>query len=288
RKITKVVEGKGDEDAYFITDRFVALSGFNHTLRIVDIESGKSFWLPEKSYLLTDKVGVINYQDRYTYYLMPNNNSYALYEFDLKKKSSRSLGKFPTGSFITKYDKENGLIQLSMVDFPQLKTFDLDKKNELKSAERISARLKKERIKPNVYTGHTKLTVEFGKENEISMDYPRIEFLDGYNPDDFYFDNEHPDSVLLKSGWYPGLYIVVDIAGKRCEKVYIPEYLSPEKGVKWHLEGNVLYLWRMDGEKSGLYKIDFESVPEIDEFVGIVMDYKLARPESDFKIREKA
>ena len=290
RKIEKLVEGKGDEDAYFITKRFIALSGFNHTLRMVDIVSGKSYWLPESSYLLIDKLGAITYQNRYTYYIKPKpaNDSYILYEFDCKKKSSRSLGKFPTGSFMTKYDEENGWIQISSLDFPMLKTFDLDKKSELQTTDRITARLKRKTIKPEVFTGHNKLTIEFGKNDDISISYPRVEFLDGYEPDSFYFDNEHPDSVLVKSGWYPGLYILIDVKRGKAEKIFIPEYLSPEKGSKWYLEDNNFYLWMMAGEDAGLYKIDLESYPGINEFIEMVKRYKLVRPENNTMIKEKA
>jgi len=289
RKIDRILEGKGDEKAYFIDDRYVALAGFYHTLRIADMETGKSSWLPEQSYPLVDKQGIIHYKVERIYYLKTNNDSYILYEFNLKSKSSRSLGKFPLEVFMVKYDEENGLLQFNGLEYQFMATFDLDRQKKIETTDRIMQRRKKAPVEVEVTTGHSKLTLRFNDE-KVMIPYSREEFLYGYNSEDgLFLDNEHPQSILLKTKWYPGFWILIDIANKRIMKLSLPQWLEPGMKVSWHVTSTgTLYFWKVAGEKAGLYKIIPEEYPTFKEFVDLIYKFNLARRKSGTGNNERA
>lgn len=289
RKIEKMLEGKGDETAYFINDKYVALVGFYHSLRFVDMASGASFAIPGESFPMVDKQGYILYKSDKTYYLKADNDLYILYELSLTSKASRSLGRFPLDVFMTKYDEEQGLLQFNGLDYDFMATFDLDKRKKIETSDRIMQRPQMEAVKVDITTGHAKLTLRFNDE-KVSIPYSYEEFLYAYNPEsNFYLDSVHPESILMEANWYPGMWFLVDIANKRVKKIFVPHWLEPGMKVAWHVTSSGdLFFWKVAGERAGLYKIAHAEYPSFSDFIRLIEKYNLAHRKSGVGNSERA
>ena len=277
RKIDRIINGKGDEEISFVGDDFVVLAGFTGTLRIGRISSRKIIAeFPAPATPFWDRMGTACYKGENIYYVRKEGGTCVLYEFNLRKLASRPLGDFPFKSVDLGYDESLGLMQFRSSE-KILATFDLEKGKKIDYSKPVKTREPMNAIKVDAITGSTKLILSFN-EKRIEMPYPRDEYVDGGLERDLKLDNQHPDSILVKSLWYPGLKILLDIKNQRSLKIFMPSWLDPEEElVRWKLIDGKLYLWRQREKRSGLYEIDLGYQPSFAEFCGMIKKYKLIK-----------
>ena len=287
RVIEKIVEGKGDELVLYINEKYALAYGFYFSLRVLDIESGKSWAFSEPVYHIADQKGLIYHDKKFIYYCKPVEDQYVIFEYDLLGHTSKPIGKIPKLLFRIHYDEENSLLQFVDKNRSILGTFDLNRKSKIQDNSLLDTRDCPEPIHLECVTGFDKLTIST-ENKSISIPYPRDEFLDSYLGQDLICDHNHPNSILIRSRWYPGLHIVLDLKNKTTHKIYLPDWLVPSENENWKLIDNKLYIWQERGEKAGLYRINLNTSPDLKEFTALLIDFSLARRRSGHSETKRA
>lgn len=273
RKITRLADGKGDETAYFLSDEYVLLVGFTSSLRLLELDSGKIRFTSKPALPIMDKRGIIAPDSRCFFYAKPESKTYSIFEYDLTSHKSTPLCNLPKADFRCRYDGTSGILQFQDKNDNIIVSFDLKKKTKVNYGYSIKSRPARIKTLIPCRTGYENITLTV-EGKEVSIGYPRVEFLNGFDPENFYM-LEDTNTVLMESRWYPGLYILVDIDRKTAWKVYLPPWLIPEDHYTWQIISGKLYIWLGSGDKAGMYLVDPKLFQNPTEFFNLISDYKL-------------
>ena len=74
--------------------------------------------------------------------------------------------------------------------------------------------------------------------------------------------------------------MLIDLDNKQVVKIFLPEWLDTDEQGSWFLLNNLLFIWKVEGEKAGLYRIILNNYPSFSDFVRLIEQYNLAHPES--------
>jgi hypothetical protein len=274
RTIEKILDGDSEEYAVFVDSGHLVLCKSDLSMRICDIETKLSFPISSVATLLEDNLGLIVNDSKYIYFLRSNDEQLTLLEYSLRAHTSRPLGNFNREEISTLYDPEQ--FQLQLVDrlgIP-LKTYDLNDRKEYPENFQIKGRdldgpfnldLKREGRNVRINNNGKVYEIPFpGVEFELSKEFPNMLFCP-----------LNMNAVIVRTDWYPGLYILFDLQKERAMKVYLPADIKLQ-AKNWFYDSGILYIWKERVNDSGLYRINFEEKITGDDLGKLIEEYNLA------------
>lgn len=274
RTIAKVLDGEMDETAFFVDSGHVVSCKPDKSMRVCDIETGLSFPISPEVSLVEDNLGVILNDSKYIYFLKSAEEQFTVFEYSLRSHTSRPLGNFALENVSSLYDPEQ--FQLQFIDrlgIP-LKTYDLNERREYPTNFKINGRDKDSRIDIKLERDGRNFRISYNESN-YRIPFPGIEFTPSKEGPNLLFSPVCKNAVIIKTDWYPGLYILFDLQKNRAMKIFLPACMDPSEH-EWYFDSGILYLWKSGCDSSGLYRINFEEKMTNDDLGRLIEEYNLA------------
>jgi hypothetical protein len=274
RTIAKVLDGEPDESAFFIDSSHVVLCKPDKSMRVCDIETGLSFSISPEVSLVQDNLGVIVNDSKYIYFLRRNDEQFTLFEYGLRNHTSKPLGNFHREEVSSRYDPEQFQIQfIDRLGIP-LKTYDLNERKEYPENFQINGRDKDSQIKIDLQRDGRHFRISYNDKN-FRIPFSGVEFTPSKESPNLLFCPSNGNAVIIKTDWYPGLYILFDLQKERAMKLFLPACMDPSE-LEWYFDSGILYIWKSGCDGSGLYRINFEEKITGDDLGRLIEEYNLA------------